>query len=225
MQVLRKRPSVTIHGCYVHKGLFDIAFSSGDNSRSVTTISLSEKNSLPSWLLLRAESLSLCDCESAIPRSEILSTICHRKLVRIIGCCSNTEFKALILEYMPNGSLERWLYSHNYFLDMLKRLDIAIDVALALEYLHHGLTFTVLHCDLKPSNVLLDQYMVGHVGDFGIAKLFDQGESISQAKTLATIGYMASEYGTEGIVSTSGDVYSYGVMLDKYNFVLIWAHK
>ncbi|KAL2538622.1 putative LRR receptor-like serine/threonine-protein kinase [Forsythia ovata] len=110
--------------------------------------------------------------------SKILSTICHRNLVRIIGCCSNTEFKALILEYMPNGSLERWL-------------DIAIDVALALEYLHHGLTFTVLHCDLKPSNVLLDQDMVGHVGDFGIAKLLGQGESIAQTKTLGTIGYMA----------------------------------
>ncbi|KAL2538936.1 putative LRR receptor-like serine/threonine-protein kinase [Forsythia ovata] len=145
--------------------------------------------------------------------SKILSTIRHRNLVRIIGCCSNTEFKALILEYMPNGSLEKWLYSHNYFLDMLKRLDIAIDVALALEYLHHGLTFTVLHCDLKPSNVLLDQDMVGHVGDFGIAKLFGQGESIAQTKTLSTIGYMAPEYGSEGIVSTSGDVYSFGIML------------
>ncbi|KAL2513430.1 putative LRR receptor-like serine/threonine-protein kinase [Abeliophyllum distichum] len=142
--------------------------------------------------------------------TEILSTIHHRNLVRIIGCCSNKEFKALTLEYMPNGSLEIWLYSHNYFLDMLKRLDIAIDVALALEYLHHGLTFTVLHCDLKPRNVLLDQYMVGHVGDFGIAKLFGQGESIAQTKTLATIGYM---YGSEGIVSTSGVVDSFGIML------------
>ncbi|KAL2513426.1 putative LRR receptor-like serine/threonine-protein kinase [Abeliophyllum distichum] len=145
--------------------------------------------------------------------TEILSTIHHRNLVRIIGCCSNKEFKALTLEYMPNGSLEIWLYSHNYFLDMLKRLDIAIDVALALEYLHHGLTFTVLHCDLKPRNVLLDQYMVGHVGDFGIAKLFGQGESIAQTKTLATIGYMVPEYGSEGIASTSGDVYSFGIML------------
>ncbi|KAL2538738.1 Leucine-rich repeat protein kinase family protein [Forsythia ovata] len=118
-------------------------------------------------------------------------TIRYRNLVRIIGCCSNTEFKALILEYMPKGSLEKWLYSHNYFLDMLKRLDIAIDVALALEYLHHGLTFTVLDCDLKPTNVLLDQDMVGHIDDFGIAKLFGQGESIVQTKTLETIGYMA----------------------------------
>ncbi|KAL2538990.1 putative LRR receptor-like serine/threonine-protein kinase [Forsythia ovata] len=145
--------------------------------------------------------------------SQVLRTIHHRNLIKTIGCCSNTEFKALILEYMPNGSLEKWLYSHNYILDMLKRLNIATDVALALEYLHHGLPFTVLHCDLKPSNVLLDDDMVGHVGDFGIAKLFGEGESMAQTKTLATIGYMAPEYGTEGIVSTSGDVYSFGIML------------
>ncbi|KAL2513429.1 LRR receptor-like serine/threonine-protein kinase FLS2 [Abeliophyllum distichum] len=151
--------------------------------------------------------------KSFATESQVLSTIRHRNLIRIIGCCSNTEFKALILEYMPNGSLEKWLYSHNYFLDMLKRLNIAIDVALALEYLHHGHTFPVVHCDLKPSNVLLDEDMVAHVSDFGIAKLFGKGESTAQTETLATIGYMAPEYGTEGIVSISGDVYSYGVML------------
>ncbi|KAL2538640.1 putative LRR receptor-like serine/threonine-protein kinase [Forsythia ovata] len=151
--------------------------------------------------------------KSFATEGQVLSTNRHRNLIRIIGCCSNTKFKALILEYMPNGSLEQWLYSHNYFLDMLKRLNIVIDVALALEYLHHGHTFPIVHCDLKPSNILLDEDMVAHVSDFGIAKLFDEGESTAQTKTLATIGYMAPEYGTEGIVSTSGDVYSYGMML------------
>ncbi|XP_022863398.1 probable LRR receptor-like serine/threonine-protein kinase At3g47570 [Olea europaea var. sylvestris] len=151
--------------------------------------------------------------KSFATESKVLSTIRHRNLVKIIGCCSNTEFKALVLEYMPNGSLEKWLYSHNYFLDMLKRLNIAIDVALALEYLHHGDTYPIVHSDLKPSNVLLDEDMVAHIGYFGIAKLFSKGESMAFTNTLATIGYMAPEYGTEGIVSTSGDVYSYRVML------------
>ncbi|KAL8058315.1 hypothetical protein ABFX02_03G010200 [Erythranthe guttata] len=146
--------------------------------------------------------------------SEILSSIRHRNLVRIIGCCSNTEFKALILEYMPNGSLEKWLYySRNRGLDLMQRLKIAIDVALALEYLHHYHTFPVIHCDIKPSNVLLDEDMVARVGDFGISKLFDHGEVAVQTKTVATIGYAAPEYGTEGKVSTKGDVYSYGVTL------------
>ncbi|KAL7086289.1 hypothetical protein ACP275_14G330000 [Erythranthe tilingii] len=144
---------------------------------------------------------------------EVLRAIRHRNLIKIMDCCSNEDFKALVLEYMPNGSLDKWLYSHNYFLDLLQRLNIAIDVASALEYLHMGLDFPIVHCDLKPSNVLLDQDMTAHVGDFGIAKLFDQGELMTQTKTLATVGYMAPEYGGEGIVSTKGDVYSFGILL------------
>ncbi|CAA0829161.1 Probable LRR receptor-like serine/threonine-protein kinase [Striga hermonthica] len=144
---------------------------------------------------------------------EILSSIRHRNLVQIIGCCSNTEFKALILGFMPNGSLEKWLHLENCVLDLISRLQIAIDVALALEYLHHGHTFPVVHCDIKPSNVLLDEDMVAHLCDFGIAKLFDDGENIVLTKTLGTIGYAAPEYGSGGRVSTSADVYSYGILL------------
>ncbi|KAL3641350.1 hypothetical protein CASFOL_016318 [Castilleja foliolosa] len=144
---------------------------------------------------------------------EILSSVRHRNLVRIIGCCTNTEFKALILEYMTNGSLEKWLYVENNFLDLIQSLQIAIDVASALEYLHHGHTFPIVHCDIKPSNVLLDEDMVAHLADFGISKLFDDGESMVQTKTLGTIGYAAPEYGSEGKVSTNGDVYSYGILL------------
>ncbi|XP_059635703.1 receptor kinase-like protein Xa21 [Cornus florida] len=122
-------------------------------------------------------------------------------------------FKALILEYMPNGSLEKWLYSHNCCLDILQRLNIMIDVASALKYLHHGHTTPIVHCDLKPSNVLLDEDMVAHIADFRIAKLLSEGDLIVQTMTLATIGYMAPEYGTGRIVSTRGDIYSYDVML------------
>ncbi|KAG8378361.1 hypothetical protein BUALT_Bualt08G0129400 [Buddleja alternifolia] len=145
--------------------------------------------------------------------SEILSTVRHRNLVRIIGCCCNTEFKALILTYMSNGSLEKWLYFESYCLDVLQRVKIAIDVALALEYLHHGHTFPVVHCDIKPSNILLDEDMTAHVADFGLSKLFDEGEIVIQTNTLATVGYTAPEYGSEGKVSTNGDVYSYGILL------------
>ncbi|GFQ07947.1 probable LRR receptor-like serine/threonine-protein kinase at3g47570, partial [Phtheirospermum japonicum] len=95
---------------------------------------------------------------------EILSNIRHRNLVRIVGCCSNPEFKALILEYMPNGSLEKWLHSENYCLNLIQRLQIAIDVASALEYLHHGHTFPVVHCDIKPvSYTHLDVYKRQHI--------------------------------------------------------------
>ncbi|XVF79023.1 hypothetical protein PTKIN_Ptkin14bG0186100 [Pterospermum kingtungense] len=144
---------------------------------------------------------------------EILRNIRHRNLVKIISSCSNLEFKALVLEFMPNGSLEKWLYSHNHFLDVSQRLNIMIDIASALEYLHHGHTPPVVHCDLKPNNVLLDQDMIAHLADFGIAKLLSEEEFMIQTRTLATIGYMSPEYGSEGIVSTKGDVYSFGILL------------
>ncbi|XP_057799530.1 probable LRR receptor-like serine/threonine-protein kinase At3g47570 [Salvia miltiorrhiza] len=144
---------------------------------------------------------------------EILRSIRHRNLTNVISSCSNEEFKALVLEYMPKGNLEKWLYSHNYCLNMMERLNIMIDVASALEYLHHGYSMPIIHSDLKPSNVLLDEDMVAHVSDFGIAKLLCGGHSFVLTNTLATLGYIAPEYGLEGLVSTRCDVYSYGVML------------
>ncbi|KAK1566770.1 hypothetical protein Q3G72_004038 [Acer saccharum] len=144
---------------------------------------------------------------------EVLSGLRHRNLVKIISSCTNDDLKALVLEYMPNGSLEKCLYSNEYFLDILQRLNILIDVASALEYLHFGYSIPVVHCDIKPSNVLLDQSMVGHLSDFGITKLLGEEDSMTQTQTLATIGYMAPEYGSEGRVSRKGDVYSYGIML------------
>ncbi|KAG6642326.1 hypothetical protein CIPAW_09G134800 [Carya illinoinensis] len=144
---------------------------------------------------------------------EVLSNIRHRNLVKIISACSNIDFKAIVLEYMPNGNLETWLYSGDRFLSMLQRLNIMIDVATALEYLHFGYSKTIVHCDLKPNNILLDEEMVAHVADFGIAKLLGDEDLIKRTMTLATIGYMAPEYGSEGIVSIRGDVYSYGILL------------
>ncbi|XP_044476869.1 probable LRR receptor-like serine/threonine-protein kinase At3g47570 [Mangifera indica] len=144
---------------------------------------------------------------------EVLRNIRHRNLIKVLSNCCNIDFKALILEFMPNGSLEKWLYSHNYFLDMLQRLNIMIDVASALEYLHYDYSTPVIHCDLKPQNILLDEDMVAHVSDFSIARLLDEGDSKTQTLTLATMGYMAPEYGSMGIVSTRGDVYSFGILL------------
>ncbi|PHT69646.1 hypothetical protein T459_24750 [Capsicum annuum] len=160
---------------------------------------------------------------------EVLRNLRHRNLTKVITSCSNPDFKAVILEYMPNGTLEKWLYSHNFFLDIMQRLDTIIDVASAMVYLHNGYTTTVVHCDLKPSNVLLDQEMVGHVSDFGIAKLLGAGETFVQTRTIATIGYIApgghgfkrrkqplaemQEYGQDGIVSTRCDVYSFGILM------------
>ena len=135
-------------------------------------------------------------CASALKsfeaECEVLKNIRHRILIKVISSCSNDDFKALVLEYMSNGSLEDWLHSSNYVLNIFHRLNIMIDVASALEYLHFDHSTPIIHCDLKPSNVLLDENMVAHLSDFGIAKLLSgEDESTMRTKTLATIGYMA----------------------------------
>ena len=93
----------------------------------------------------------------------------HRNLIKIISNCSSVDFKLLVMEFLPNGNLENWLYSHNYCLNFLQRLNIMTDVACPLEYLHHGSSSPVVHCDVKPSNILLDEDMVAHLSDFSIA--------------------------------------------------------
>ncbi|XP_023922083.1 probable LRR receptor-like serine/threonine-protein kinase At3g47570 isoform X2 [Quercus suber] len=143
---------------------------------------------------------------------KVLRSIRHRNLVKVISTCSTPEFRALVLQYMSNGSLERWLYAHNYCLNLVQRVSIMVDVALALEYLHNGRSESVVHCDLKPSNILLDKDLVAHVGDFGIAKILVENDT-TQTQTIGTIGYIAPEYGSEGRVSTKGDIYSYGIIL------------
>ncbi|XP_047340241.1 putative receptor-like protein kinase At3g47110 [Impatiens glandulifera] len=163
---------------------------------------------------------------SFIAECKALKNIRHRNLVKIVTCCSSidfqgNEFKALVYELMMNGNLEKWLHpsqetSRPEF-NLLQRLRVAIDVASALDYLHYQCEPTVIHCDLKPSNILLDQQMVAHVGDFGLARLYHPEMGISHHSSsmgvMGTVGYAAPEYGIGSQMSMKGDVYSYGVLL------------
>ncbi|XP_058111766.1 probable LRR receptor-like serine/threonine-protein kinase At3g47570 [Magnolia sinica] len=146
--------------------------------------------------------------KSFITECEALRNIRHRNLVKVLTSCSSIDFKGdhfkdLVLEFMPNGSLEKWLHpqdddgsSHLRKLSLIQRLNIAIDMASALEYLHHDCQMPVIHHDLKPSNVLLDDDMIAHVGNFGLARLLCESDHYSQNQSSSavikgTIGYVA----------------------------------
>ncbi|KAK4484211.1 hypothetical protein RD792_011433 [Penstemon davidsonii] len=144
---------------------------------------------------------------------QIMRNIRHKNLVKVITSCSNFDFKALVMEYMPNGNLEKWLHSPNSCSNIGQRLGIMIDVASALEYLHQGCSSPIVHCDIKPNNILLDEDMIARVSDFGISKLLMEDQETPQTRTLGTIGYMAPEYGSAGLVTTMVDTYSFGILL------------
>ncbi|VAH09372.1 unnamed protein product [Triticum turgidum subsp. durum] len=167
--------------------------------------------------------------KSFLAECEALSKICHRNLVSVITCCSSldsnqNDFKAIVFELMPNGNLDKWLHPDVHAsqqlqgLTMVQRLNIAVDVADALDYLHNCEP-PVVHCDLKPGNILLDTYLVAHIGDFGLAKILSdpEGEQPINSKSSigirGTIGYLAPEYGEGSQVSPSGDVYSFGSVI------------
>ncbi|KAE8806293.1 putative LRR receptor-like serine/threonine-protein kinase [Hordeum vulgare] len=164
--------------------------------------------------------------DSFVTECEVLRNTRHRNLVKAVTVCStvdleNNEFKAIVFDFMANGSLDMWVHPklHNNspkrVLSLGQRLRIAMDVALALDYMHNQLTPPLIHCDLKPGNVLLDYDMTARVGDFGSARFLSSvpGTPEDLVGVEGTIGYVAPEYCMGYKVSTGCDVYGFGVLL------------
>ncbi|XP_023921421.1 probable LRR receptor-like serine/threonine-protein kinase At3g47570 isoform X1 [Quercus suber] len=197
----------------VYKGILD----QGRNMVAVKVLNLSRHGASKSFM---------AECEA-------LRHIRHRNLVKVLTTCSGIDyqghdFKALVYEFLGNGNLDEWLHptprtneaiEEPRKLSLLQRLNIAIDVASAFDYLHHRCETPIVHCDLKPSNVLLDDDLIGHVGDFGLARfLHDVSQDCfaNQSSSIGvkgTVGYTPPEYGMGNEVSVYDDIYSYDILL------------
>ncbi|KAK1423628.1 hypothetical protein QVD17_18934 [Tagetes erecta] len=152
-------------------------------------------------------------------RSEIavLTKVRHRHLVSFLGYCLDGNERLLVYEYMPQGTLSRFLFDWQEFdlkpLEWTQRLIIALDVARAVEYLHGLAQQSFIHRDLKPSNILLGDDMRAKVADFGLVRLAPDGKTSLVTRLAGTFGYLAPEYAVMGRVTTKIDVFSFGVIL------------
>ncbi|KAG6475132.1 LEAF RUST 10 DISEASE-RESISTANCE LOCUS RECEPTOR-LIKE PROTEIN KINASE-like 2.5 [Zingiber officinale] len=156
--------------------------------------------------------------EDFISEVSTIGRIHHINVVRLVGFCSEGSKRALIYEYMPNGSLDKYIFSANRgnTFTVEKLHEVALGIARGINYLHQGCDMQILHFDIKPHNILLDRNFIPKISDFGLAKLYPKDKNlISMSVTRGTIGYIAPELISRnfGIISDKSDVYSFGMLL------------
>ncbi|CAI0457367.1 unnamed protein product [Linum tenue] len=146
----------------------------------------------------------------------IIARMHHLNLVRLWGFCAEKGQRILVYEYVPNGSLDRYLFpadGKKPMLDWGVRYRIALGVARSIAYLHEECLEWVLHCDIKPENILLGEDFCPKISDFGLAKLRKKEDMVSMSRIRGTRGYMAPEWIKSDPITPKADVYSFGMVL------------
>ncbi|KAF8042876.1 hypothetical protein BT93_A1258 [Corymbia citriodora subsp. variegata] len=158
--------------------------------------------------------------EEFINEVSTMGRIHHVNVVRMVGFCADGFRRALVYEFLPNESLEKFIFqgddNPDPFLSWDRLHDIALGVAKGIEYLHQGCDQKILHFDIKPHNILLDDHFIPKIADFGLAKLCSKEQSaVSMTAARGTMGYIAPEVFSRnfGSVSSKSDVYSFGMLL------------
>ncbi|XP_009792456.1 cold-responsive protein kinase 1-like isoform X1 [Nicotiana sylvestris] len=144
----------------------------------------------------------------------LITSIQHKNLVRLLGCCSDGAQRLLVYEYMKNRSLDQILYGKSdIFLYWKARHQIILGIARGLQYLHEDSHIRIVHRDIKASNILLDDKFQPRIGDFGLARFFPEDQAYLSTAFAGTLGYTAPEYAIRGELTEKADIYSFGVLV------------
>uniref|UniRef100_A0A804JWF5 non-specific serine/threonine protein kinase n=1 Tax=Musa acuminata subsp. malaccensis TaxID=214687 RepID=A0A804JWF5_MUSAM len=143
----------------------------------------------------------------------IISSVQHRNLVKLYGCCVEGGKRLVVYEYLENKSLDQAIFGkNNLHLDWPIRFEICLGIARALAYLHEESRVRIVHRDVKASNILLDANLNPKISDFGLAKLYDDNKTHISTRVAGTIGYLAPEYAMRGHLTEKADVFAFGVV-------------